>query len=77
MKVANSNLHDGYFVSETKVEGLDPVLPIFDSPQKVGLHWRNVVYTANWIIFGIIIFGMWWRIIQDELRETTRDSHEH
>lgn len=71
---ANSTLHDGYFVTSDAANGLTIVKPIFDSPQETGLHWRNVVYTGNWIIFAIIIAGMWWRIIQEELNRTTKES---
>lgn len=64
-----SNLHDGYFVTLEATAGLQKVEPIFDRPQKVSLQWRNVVYTGNWIVFAIIIAGMWWRIIQEELNQ--------
>lgn len=71
---ANSTLHDGYFVASDAQAGLTVVKPIFDTPQKTGLHWRNVVYTGNWIIFAVIIAGMWWRIIQEELKQTNKES---
>lgn len=74
LKVSSTNLHDGYFVVDTPTAGLEKVTPIFDSPQKVGLHWRNVVYTANWIVFAIIIAAMWWRIIQDELKQPEKET---
>lgn len=68
MKKAKSTLHDGFFVSSTNT-GLELVKPTLTKPIKVSLHWRNVVYTLNWIIFAIIILGMWWRIIRDEVSE--------
>ena len=74
LAMANSTLHDGYFVASQAADGLTVVEPIFDTPQKTGLHWRNVVYTGNWIIFAIIIAGMWWRIIQEELKQPNKES---
>lgn len=71
---ANSTLHDGYFVAIEVGDGLTAVKPIFDAPQKTGLHWRNVVYTGNWIIFAIIFAGMWWRIIQEEIERSKKVS---
>jgi hypothetical protein len=68
---SDTTVHDGYFVSATLVEGLELVKPIFDTPMEVQFNWRNIIYTFNWIIFGIIIFGMWWRIIQDEVNLQT------
>lgn len=76
LEVANANMHDGYLVATEPTSSLKLVKPIFDSPQKVGLHWRNVVYTANWIIFGIIIAGMWWRIIQEEFKQTALQTEK-
>lgn len=76
LAASDSTVHDGYLVSSTATPGLELVKPIFDTPMKVELHWRNVVYTFNWIIFGLIIFGMWWRIIQDELKETTGKNND-
>ena len=66
---AVSTVHDGYFVSTESVIGDKAVSPIFVQPQEVELQWRNVIYTGNWIIFAIIITAMWWRIIQDELKQ--------
>jgi len=64
---SNTTVHHGYFVSGTPSPDFALVQPIFDTPMEVKLNWRNVVYTFNWLIFGIIILGMWWRIIQDEV----------
>ena len=74
LKKANSTLHDGYFVASTATSGLEVVKPIFDAPQKASLHWRNVIYTGNWIVFALIIFGMWWRIIQEETKAQKESS---
>lgn len=71
---ANSTVHDGYFVSAKPVIGEKAVGPIFAQPQEVKLQWRNVIYTGNWIIFAIIIAAMWWRIIQDELKQQVGKS---
>lgn len=65
---ADSTLHDGFFVASTST-GLETVKPTFGAPIKVELHWRNVVYTLNWIIFAVIILAMWWRIIRDEVKQ--------
>jgi hypothetical protein len=71
---SDSNLHDGYFVTSDAPDGLTAIEPIFNTPQKTGLNWRNVVYTGNWIIFAIIIAGMWWRIIQEDLKQPKKEK---
>ncbi len=69
---ANSTVHDGYFVSNSAVIGDQKVSPIFPVAQETKLQWRNVIYTGNWIIFAIIIGAMWWRIIQEEVEQTSQ-----
>jgi cytochrome oxidase assembly protein ShyY1 len=71
---AKSTVHDGYFVSTKPLIGDQGVSPIFMQPQEVKLQWRNVIYTGNWVIFAIIISAMWWRIIQDELKQQVGKS---
>jgi hypothetical protein len=73
---SESSLHDGYFVSTTPTEGLELVKPIYDTPLELSVQWRNVIYTFNWIIFGLIILGMWWRIIQDEVKLQSQLANE-
>ena len=43
------------------------VSPIITGTVEQPLHWRNVVYTANWIVFALIVLYMWIRIVRDEL----------
>ena len=43
------------------------VSPIIKGTVHQSLHWRNVVYTANWIVFALIVLYMWIRIVRDEL----------
>lgn len=60
------NAHDGYLVQEKPGPELQPVTPIYSKAIKVNLHWRNVLYTFNWIIFAVIIGLMWIRVVRDE-----------
>lgn len=76
LEKSESSLHDGYFVSATPSEGLEVVKPIYDAPLELSIQWRNVIYTFNWIIFGLIIMGMWWRIIQDEIKLQNQLANE-
>jgi len=43
------------------------VSPIIKGTVHQSLHWRNVVYTANWILFAFIVLYMWIRIVRDDL----------
>ena len=76
LKISNSTMHDGYFISTTQIPGFEVIKPILPNPVETKLHWRNVIYTFNWGIFGIIIFGMWWRIIQDEVKLQTKEQND-
>jgi hypothetical protein len=76
LKISNSTMHDGYFISTTQIPGFEVIKPILPKPVETQLQWRNVIYTFNWIIFGIIIFGMWWRIIQDEVKFQTKEQND-
>lgn len=76
LKISNSTMHDGYFLSTTQIPGFEVIKPILPKPVETQLQWRNVIYTFNWIIFGIIIFGMWWRIIQDEVKLQTKEQND-
>lgn len=72
---ASGILHDGYLVLDaTPSINLSTVTPIFSEPIHGGLHWRNVVYTFNWIFFALIITAMWWRIVRDEFQSTENYS---
>lgn len=68
-EVAAGVVHDGYLVAQTPAEGLTAVTPLLPMPLRVPLHWRNVVYVGNWLIFAAIITYMWRRVIADELRD--------
>lgn len=59
--------HDGYLVAQPSAAGLASVTPILDQPVSVPLHWRNVVYVFNWLIFAAIIALMWVRVVRDEV----------
>jgi hypothetical protein len=64
----------GQLLGSTAVAGtsiakltLVEVSPIIKGKVHQSLHWRNVVYTANWIVFALIVLYMWIRIVRDEL----------
>ena len=67
------SVHDGYLVSSQAASGLTRVTPIFTSSPHIPLHWRNIFYVFNWIVFALIVMGMWVRVVQDELRPDTAD----
>jgi hypothetical protein len=50
------------------------VSPIIKGMVHQSLHWRNVVYTANWIVFALIVLYMWIRIVRDELGKDDEDD---
>jgi hypothetical protein len=80
---ATSAVHDGYLVAQlgprestlgtassantSADQTLVQVTPIIKGELKPPLHWRNVVYTANWIVFALIVVYMWIRIVRDDL----------
>jgi len=51
-----------------------PVSPIIKGTVHESLHWRNVIYTANWIVFALIVLYMWIRIVRDELANSVLDE---
>lgn len=58
-------LHDGFLIHSTLSHGLRPVTDVLDQAPVASLHWRNVVYTFNWLAFAIIVAAMWRRVILD------------
>ena len=66
---AGLTAHDGYLVEAVAIPEFKPVIPIYASAMKVNLHWRNVLYTFNWIVFAIIVCLMWIRVVRDETEE--------
>lgn len=73
---ATTTVHDGYFVTSEAILGSQKVNPIFDEPQEAQLQWRNVIYTGNWVIFALIVGAMWWRIIQDEVKQLETSNYQ-
>ena len=67
---ASGTLHDGYLVLTQAPKNLKTVRPIFTEPLRAAIHWRNVIYTFNWLFFAFIILAMWWRIVHDEIVST-------
>ena len=86
---AHSAVHDGYLVAQLPPHGqtlssaasantsarpvLVQVSPIIRVAVSQPLHWRNVVYTGNWIVFALIVLYMWIRIVRDELGKGEED----
>jgi cytochrome oxidase assembly protein ShyY1 len=68
---AKTIAHDGYLVANAGDGDLTPVVPIVAPSHKSKLHVRNVIYTFNWLIFGLIVLAMWRQIVRDELESTT------
>ena len=64
---AKTIAHDGYLVANVGDGGLTTVVPIMAPSTTSKLHLRNVIYTFNWLIFGLIVFAMWIQIVRDEL----------
>lgn len=67
--LAPGAVHDGYLVQRNVAEPYKAVQPIAMSVGHSPLHWRNVVYTLNWIIFAGIVAYMWFRIVGDQVRD--------
>jgi hypothetical protein len=72
----------GQLLGSTAVAGtsianltLVEVSPIIKGKVHQSLHWRNVVYTANWILFAFIVLYMWIRIVRDELGRDEEDEN--
>jgi hypothetical protein len=90
---AHSAVHDGYLVAQLPPHGqtlssaasanaparpvLVEVTPIITGAVEQPLHWRNVVYTVNWIVFALIVLYMWIRIVRDELGKSDSDEPEN
>jgi len=64
-----SDVRDGFIVDSSAPTEFNSVTPTREPVTSNGLHWRNVVYTFNWIFFGILTILMWWRIINEEQNE--------
>ena len=62
-------MHDGYLVQAPAPQGVTEVTPVITSPVSVPLHWRNIVYVGNWIVFAFIVIAMWVRVMRDEMTE--------
>ncbi len=62
------SVHDGYLVSSQPPRGLSAVDPIYTAAPKTSLHMRNVIYTANWIFFALLIVAMWLRVVRDSVK---------
>ena len=67
----NLPMHDGYLVQVPPAQGLRLVTPILPNPVSVPLHWRNIVYVFNWLVFAAIVVAMWVRVVADERRSAS------
>mgnify|MGYP003340284431 FL=1 len=67
----NLTMHDGYLVQVPPAQGLRLVTPILPNPVSVPLHWRNIVYVFNWLVFAAIVGAMWVRVVADERRSAS------
>jgi len=63
------SVHDGYLVSSQDTRGLTEVIPIYASVPHMSVHWRNVIYTVNWIFFALLIMAMWIRVVRDSVKD--------
>ncbi|MFT4124479.1 MAG: SURF1 family cytochrome oxidase biogenesis protein, partial [Microbacteriaceae bacterium] len=58
-------VYDGYLVAAT---ALAPGLTTIDSPaptEQVRLNWLNVFYALEWLVFAVLAFYMWYRLLKD------------
>lgn len=76
VKQFRRSAHDGYLVLDAAPSGLKMVQPIYELSPSQTIHWRNVVYTINWLVFAAFVFFMWWRAFRDELATDAIDSKE-
>ena len=70
LKHSTTNIRDGFIVASSPAPGLINVVPSRGPLTSNGLHWRNVVYTINWIFFAILAFFMWIRVVREEVSDT-------
>ena len=69
VKQVRRSAHDGYLLQTESPTGLSVIAPVFEVAPSQSVHWRNVVYTFNWLFFGLFAVFMWWRAVRDEMTE--------
>ena len=67
-------VHDGYLVATRGLFGMQTVTPVIDYPLRSPVHWRNLIYVFNWIVFALILLAMWRRVVLDEVSDSKSGS---
>lgn len=49
---------------------LNTLTPVPTPLGDIGWNWRNAAYAAQWWIFAVFAFWMWWRMVRDEHRKS-------
>jgi cytochrome oxidase assembly protein ShyY1 len=70
LKHSATSVRDGFIIASSPTTELKNVVPSRGPLTSNGLHWRNVVYTINWIFFAILAFFMWIRVVREEVSDT-------
>jgi cytochrome oxidase assembly protein ShyY1 len=69
-------VYDGYLVASTD-QGLG--LTAIDSPrpeEAVTLNWLNVFYAIEWVVFALLAFYMWFRLLRDAYERRLEDEQD-
>lgn len=74
VKQFGRSAHDGYLVLDSAPSGLEVIQPMYEMSPTQTIHWRNVVYTFNWLVFAAFVIFMWWRAFRDELTGAAKDE---
>lgn len=71
---SSTDVRDGFIVAENAINDTVAVTPTREPATSDGLHWRNVVYTLNWIFFALLAIPMWVRVVRQELLDTPTEN---
>ena len=72
---STSDVRDGFIIATDTSSNLVNIIPTREPATTTALHWRNVVYVFNWILFALLAVAMWFRVVRDETQSIS--SHVH
>ena len=71
---STTDVRDGFIVQSNTGDALQAVTPTRAPTTTNEIHWRNIVYTINWIFFGVLAILMWIRVIREETSQDNTDA---
>ena len=77
--------YPGFVAATAEVSGgvdksaaADPgkLLPLDIGPQPAGqqIHWLNLFYSVEWVVFAGFAFFIWWRLVKDDYHRDLEDA---